>query len=116
MPSELDAKKSRLEGWLTTILAALFRHAADEPQPDGGKLIEDFDLMVGCRCPCGSKILHRLTLVSTADCPRCGRTIGIRSIVYYRRGLGTLPMPDVSIGWVMTDEKLAARPAAKGVH
>lgn len=103
---------------LLRVPQAVIEHAREspEPAPNGEKLIEDFALRVGCRCPCGSQLLHQLTLVSTADCPRCGRTFGIRSIVYYRRGTGALPRPEVTIGWIFSAEKLAQRPAVGGVH
>lgn len=72
--------------------------------------VEDVDVRVGCRCSCGSQVLHQVTLVSTADCPRCGRTIGIQSFVYYRRGPGTLPDPRVTVGEVFEE----GRPTPRG--
>lgn len=106
------SKKTRLVEALALVRSWL--HAGD-PVTSGNELIEDFDLVVGCRCPCGSKVLHQITLASTADCARCGRTIGIRSIVYYRRP-DELPVPVVSIGYLWSETKLAARAAVGGVH
>jgi hypothetical protein len=82
---------------------------------DGAKLIDHMDVFVDAYCPCGSQHLHRLTLVSTSECARCGRTIGIRSIVYYRSSPSQMPTPNVSVGYLLTESALARRPT-RGVH
>jgi hypothetical protein len=98
-------------------LLGQIRDALDEsPHPlDTSHLIEDFDVMVGCRCPCGSNILHRLTLVSTAECIRCGRTIGIRSLEYFRPGPAQQPKPRITVGFVHTQAFLRTRKTI-GIH
>ena len=89
--------------------------SSGEPIVDGEKLIRDFAVYAEAVCPCGSQHLHRLTLVSTSECARCGRTIAIRSIDYFRRGPNELPEPRVSVGFVQTDEALGRR-VTRGVH
>lgn len=112
------SRKTRFDGVLeaVSLFRDYFRLSEAGPPEAGAELIEDFELRVGCRCPCGSRMLYQLTLVSTADCARCGRTFGIRSIVYYRSCPGSLPSPVVSIGYLFSDAKLAARLPAGGIH
>jgi hypothetical protein len=84
-------------------------------EPDGSKLIQEFSILVVCTCPCGSTMPHQLSLTSTADCRRCGRTIGVRSITYVRRGPGVIPRPEVTVGYVLTPQALRARRTV-GIH
>jgi hypothetical protein len=85
------------------------------PAIDGRKLIHRLDLTVDASCPCGSTIIHHLTLMSTADCPRCGRTLAIRSVQYLRASPAAVPDPQISVGWVMSQESLRVV-RTRGVH
>lgn len=82
---------------------------------DGDKLIHRVDVVVDASCPCGSTVIHHLTLISTADCRRCGRTIGVRSIEYHRRSPAAVPQPIISIGWIHSETHLRRSPTT-GVH
>lgn len=69
------------------------------PLPEGDeRLIQAFEVLADVLCPCGSQIIHQLTLASTTDCPRCGRTIAIRAIEYAR--VGPIPEPVITVGFV----------------
>jgi hypothetical protein len=103
---------------LERVLRWLTRVTTPEPPPlqvDGDKLIHRFDLTVDASCPCGSQIIHHLTLMTTAECPRCGRTLAIRGIEYHRTSPAAVPLPTISIGWVHTDEMLRGV-RTRGVH
>lgn len=108
---------------LTRVLAAVQKWlvgpppAAPPPEPPQlrPELILGMEVYVEARCPCGSAHVHRLTLVSTADCVRCGRALAVRSIEYYRPTLEALPQPLVSVGYVVPRDRLAAQPTV-GVH
>jgi hypothetical protein len=92
--------------------------AAPEPEPlvDAPKLIHRIDLRVDVSCPCGSQVIHSLTLMSTAECPRCGRLLAIRGIQYERSSPAAVPKPVISVGWVQSDETLRRLSRARGVH
>ena len=79
------------------------------------KLVKSVAVLVLARCPCGSQIDHALSLYSSRECPRCGRTIGIRSIHFDRAGIEHLPEAHVSIGFVVTKDTLR-RAKTGGVH
>jgi hypothetical protein len=81
----------------------------------GERLIDRFEVTCTAYCPCGSRHIHYLTLVSTSECARCGRTLGIRSIDYNRSGPHDMPDPIVSVGYLQTDAALDRRPTV-GVH
>ena len=89
----------------------------DDPQahPDSLKLIHRLDVFVDAQCPCGSAHIHRLTLATTSECRRCGRTLAIRAIQFFREKYGAMPQPIVSVGYVQLDETLAKRQTT-GVH
>ena len=90
----------------------------EPPEPQtryGADLIDRLDVLVTAYCPCGSTYLHHLTLVSTSECRRCGRTLAIRSLQYLRPRFSDLPDPNVSVGYVVTPENLRAR-TTQGVH
>lgn len=94
--------------------------ATDEAQAapqriDGEKLIHRIDLTVDASCPCGSQIIHHLTLMTTVDCPRCGRTLAIRSITYFRTSPAAVPKPVITMGWVHSSEALR-KSETRGVH
>ena len=105
------------------LLRRLLRRSTPPPSPfplpekikDSDKLIVSFELFVDARCPCGSQHIHRLTLYSTSECARCGRTLGVRSIEYIRSMPSLRPEPVISVGYVLTDEALARR-ETHGVH
>jgi hypothetical protein len=84
-------------------------------EPESERLIDRLDVLVDAYCPCGSTHLHHLTLVSTSECARCGRTLAIRSIHYARTSPWVMPTPQVSVGYVFTPESLRSRQTA-GVH
>ena len=69
------------------------------------------DLTVDAGCPCGSPIIHHLTLMTTADCPRCGRTLAIGRFHYYRSS--PRPSGRPSVGWVESEESLRVSAYAK---
>jgi hypothetical protein len=103
-----------------TRLTELWRQWTAQPAPpphqvETRKLVHRLDLTIDATCPCGSDILHHLTLVSTSECPRCGRTIAIRSFEYFRSSPASVPDPIISIGWVVTQELLRSA-RTRGVH
>lgn len=105
-----------LESLLRWIDKVTQRVTVSAPQKvDGDKLIHRIDLTVDASCPCGSSLIHHLTLMTTVDCPRCGRTIAIRSIAYHRTSPASIPNPVISIGWVHSDEHLRTA-QTRGVH
>lgn len=67
------------------VLRALWaQKTATQSQADQS-LIEEYDLTVAFRCPCGSRILHLVRHVEqTVDCPRCQRRIGVQLMTYLR--------------------------------
>lgn len=83
---------------------------------EGTKLIHRIDLAVDVSCPCGSQIIHHLTLMSTAECPRCGRLLAIRGIHYERSSPAAIPKPEISVGWVQSDATLRRLSRVRGVH
>ena len=102
--------------WLRTLAKRWAVPEPPEPQARyGAELIDRLDVLVTAYCPCGSTHLHHLTLVSTSECRRCGRTLAIRSLQYLRPHYSDLPDPEVSVGYVVTPENLRAR-TTQGVH
>jgi hypothetical protein len=95
--------------WLVGEIPALPDRTTD------AKLVHRIDLTVDASCPCGSTLIHHLTLMSTADCPRCGRTLAIRAIEYHRTSPASVPIPVISIGWVHSTESLR-HARTRGVH
>ena len=102
---------SRLSEWWRRIAPAPPPPAPEQTR----KMVHRLDLTIDATCPCGSDILHHLTLVSTSECPRCGRTIAIRSFEYFRSSPASVPDPIISIGWVVTQELLRSA-RTRGVH
>lgn len=105
---------------LRTFASYFQRQPDDRPRyhgklVDGDKLIVRTDVFVEALCPCGSQHIHRLTLFSTSECARCGRTIAVRSIEYHRVGPDEIPTPQITIGFVMTEDALHRR-ETHGVH
>jgi len=96
--------------------------AAFRPEPEQlpmvgcGKLVDNVELMLEVRCPCGSAHPHFLGLHSTKDCARCGRTIAIRSLSYHRQRPDQLPNLEVSIGFVVTERGARNAVPVGGVH
>jgi len=88
---------------------------ANVPLPDSAKLIQQVEVTVMCLCPCGSKLPQRLSLLTSAECLRCGRTMAIRSFQYMRSHYGEIPNPSVSVGYLHTDDSLSRR-STSGVH
>lgn len=87
-----------------------------EPTLDGNELIRRIDVGVEALCPCGSAHIHHLTLMSLAECRRCGHTFGIRSIQFLRTGPSAVPTTNiVTVGYLVTPESLAKR-QTRGVH
>jgi hypothetical protein len=123
----MKSMKTRLIDWLRTLFdavqvakavkAAVTAVQADESKRiiDSAHLIDHFAVTCTAYCSCGSKTIHHLTLVNTSDCARCGNTIGIRSIHYFRQSPGDLPEPRVEVGYLRTERALSARKTA-GVH
>jgi hypothetical protein len=101
----------RLFRWLMSVVA-------DEAKevPNGDKLIIHMEVYVEARCPCGSQHIHRLSLTATSECARCGRTLGVRSLEYFRPHVNALPDPVVSVGYVLTADSLARRPTSRTTH
>ena len=104
------------------ILRSLFRrlppppdHAEPTLEPESERLIDRLDVLVDAFCPCGSTHIHHLTLVSTSECARCGRTLAIRSIQYARTSPSVMPTPQVTVGYLFTPEALVKR-TTTGVH
>lgn len=103
---------------MIAMLRRLLRSTLPSAPPeelDGDKLVVSVDLFVDARCPCGSEHIHHLTLYSTSECARCGRTIGVRSVQYIRTSPSLRPDPYISIGFVQTDDALRRR-VTTGVH
>ena len=74
------------------------------PKIDGRKLVRADDMTINHAVPCGSEIIHHLTLMSTSECPRCGRTLAIRSIFYHRTTRRRVPIPSFRwAGWSPTN-------------
>jgi hypothetical protein len=103
---------SKLAAWVREIVKAADGATA---RPDGASLILAVEVYVEARCACGSPHIHRLSLTATSECRRCSRTLGVRSLEYYRPSVNTVPNPVVSVGYVLTTEALARRPTS-GVH
>lgn len=96
--------------WLRTL---------DGPTPEPASrpdLIIDVSVLVRAKCPCGSQIEHVLTLYSTSECPRCGLTIGIRKLDFFRRGTAHLPDANISIGYLRTTAGLENLPTPGPTH
>lgn len=100
-------------------LLALLRPTPQPPAPlevgDSERLIVSVEVFVDARCECGSEHIHRLTIYSTSECARCGRTLGVRSIQYIRSSPGMQPKPYISVGYVQTEDALRRR-ETRGVH
>ena len=91
---------------------------SDQPEPTPepvAKLIHRVDFTVDATCPCGSQSIVHLTLMTTVDCPRCGRTMAIRAIEYHRTTPAAVPDLRISIGWVQSDAMLR-QARTRGVH
>jgi hypothetical protein len=103
------------------VRALLSRQPPPEPpgeptlEPESERLIDRLDVLVDAYCPCGSTHIHHLTLVSTSECARCGRTLAIRSIQYARTSPSVMPTPQVTVGYLFTPEALVKR-TTTGVH
>lgn len=101
-----------LAKWLRSLQAAA-PAPVSEPRTD---LIVRLEVYVEALCPCGSQHLHRLSLNSTALCARCGRTLAVRSLEYFRPHVEAIPDAHVTVGYVVTRETLARQPASSVLH
>ncbi len=108
----MKSTRTRLVRFCDWLRGAYERPAEPEEDFDSERLVHRFDVTVDATCPCGSQILHHLSLMDTADCPRCNRSFGIKAIAYHCAPTG-LPDPVITIGWVRSTRKMRTR---RGVH